>query len=358
MSSSPIHCLNCDTAFPENMDHSQEVFCLKCGQSNKDSKLSFARLINDAISNVLNLDSRLFHTLRDILYPSKLTRYYIEGKRKYYVNPIRLFIFTLIGLITLTLLTVEIENTEMGVDDMYARAERSKMLDDFNLLMDTLDLGDQESLKDTIKARLFENVKPIEKDTLGEDGPRISIFGDPMVKYGITTYDGMHLSQENLFKKYKIEDFWDQLYIGQHIRIMTDPAGGIKYIIKNLTWSVFITVLLISFLMKLLYIRNYYYLVEHLVLILNSHSLLFILITINILAFSYTPLGAYMGEGGFLLTLGTVLMLFSVQYLSIKKYYQQGVFKTLIKQSIINSAYLFIFVMIVILVSIISLLLY
>lgn len=352
------NCLNCKSSFPEGTNQDQEFFCTYCGQSNRDSRLSFGRLIKDAISNVLNLDSRLIHTFRDILYPSKLTTYYIRGKRKYYVNPARLFIFTLLALITLSLFSIKLENSTFGVDQIYTKAERSKLFDEYNSMMDTLDVSGNEPLMDIIKKKLFNKVRSLKTDTIGKDSPTMFNLGKPAGTFGISTYDAIHLTQKELFEKYKIENFWDKINVGQYIRFVTNPAGGIKYIIKNLTWAVFITALLISFFMKLIYIRKPYYLVEHVVLILNGHSMLFLFIAFNICLLVFVPLRELKDTVTAVTVSSTFLATIIIQFRSLKKYYKQGFFRTLLKQIMINSAYIFIFNMVVIMVAIISLILY
>lgn len=352
------YCLNCNLPYPEGSNLDKEFFCGNCGQSTKESRLSFGRLIKDAISNVFNLDSRLIHTFRDIIYPSKLTQAYIEGKRKYYVNPARLFIFMLIGLITLALSIIKIENSAMGADQIYSKAERSKLLDEYSNMIDTLNIEGHEEIVNSIKSNLFKKARSLKTDTLGKNGPVLFNLGKPIESFGISSYDGVHLTQKELFEKYKVEGFWDKINVGQYIRVVTNPVGGIKYAIKNLTWAVFITVLLMSFFMKLLYIRSQYYLVEHVVLILNSHSLLFLVAALIIILLECLSLGDRAGVVTLIVSLFSFVSIIVIQYLTLKKYYQQGYFKTLLKQIMINSAYIFIFNMIVLMVAIISLMLY
>lgn len=352
------NCLNCNKPFHEEASRTNEIYCTYCGQSSRESRLSFRRLLNDAISNVFNLDSRLIHTFRDIFFPSKLTCSYIEGRRKYYVNPARLFIFMLIGLITLSLITFKIENNAMGVDRIYTKAERSKMLDDFDALVDTLDIQGHEAIVDSVRKKLFRRVQSTKKDTLGKDGPTLFRTGKKVEDFGISTYDGLHMTQNEIFEKYKVENFWDKLNVGQFIRFVTNPAGGIKYAIKNLTWAVFLTVILMGFFMKLLYIRGSYFIVEHVVLILNSHSLFFFLSALNILFLTYAPLGEERAATVSIVAGLSFTLAMIIQFLSLKRYYQQGIFKTLIKQFLINSAYMFIFCLVVVGVTLISLILY
>jgi hypothetical protein len=351
------YCLNCKTAFPDNTNQAQEFFCANCGQSSKDSRLSFGRLIKDAISNILNIDSRLIHTFRDLIFPSKLTRTYIEGKRKYYVNPVQLFIFTMLALITLSIYSIKFDNSAFGVDDFYGQVERSKLMEEYDSLVDTIDISGHEKIVDSIKSKLFNKVNQLDKDTLGAEGFQIFNFRSTK-SFGISKYDALHLTQKELFEKYNITDFWDKINVGQYIRIITNPVGGIKHIVKNLTWAVFITVLFISFFMKLLYIRKSYYLVEHVVLVLNSHSLLFLLCGIYLSACIFIDFKDNDEIIEFILLLVMLFLIYLLQFRTLKKYYKQGFFKTAIKQIIINSAYLFIFLMSVFIVALISVILY
>jgi len=355
------YCLNCNATFPIGYQEEKEIFCTKCGQSNKESRLSIFKLVKDGISNVFNLDNRLIHTFRDIFYPAKLTRAYIAGKRKYYVNPARLFIFMLIGIITVSLWLAKLDNTKFGGDKMHSRAEKSVMLTKFDKLVDSLETVNNEAVSDTIRERLFKNVYKPENDTIGLNQSG-NIFGKKitMKKFGISSYDAVHMSIDEILTKYKVTDFWDRQYVSTYIRISTDPANSLIYILKNLTWAVFITILLMSVFMKLLYIRGYYYIVEHAVLQLNLHSFYFVaisaIIIINTLLYSFYP----DFEEGFDIGIYILILLFAggVQFFAIKKYYKHGIFGALISQTIINSAYIMFFFLSAFFVTIISVFLY
>jgi len=105
--STNTNCLNCGTAFvQEHGAPINDVHCYRCGQAKKEGRLSIIRLLKDGISSIFNLDGRLAHTLKDLFFTSKMTRAYIAGKRKFYVNPARLFIFSLILLVSLIVLIV------------------------------------------------------------------------------------------------------------------------------------------------------------------------------------------------------------------------------------------------------------
>ncbi|MFT4532871.1 MAG: hypothetical protein ACJA1A_000833 [Saprospiraceae bacterium] len=355
------YCLNCNTTFPEGYSEEGEVFCRNCGQSNRESRLSIFKLLKDGISNVFNLDSRLIRTFRDIIYPSKLTRTYIEGKRKYYVNPARLFVFMLIGIISVSLWLANLENTAFGSDLIHSRAEKSMMLEKYDLLADSLELENKATVTDTIRARLFKNVFKPKNDSIGL-GRALQLFGmnKEIKNFGISSYDAVHLSIDEIFTKYKITEFWDRQYVSTYIRTATNPADSLIYILKNLTWVVIMTIIFISFFMKLIYIRRQYYIVEHAVLQLNLHSFFFVAVSSMIMVntFFYSAFTDYDGNTN---TIIIALIFFfggGVQFFAIKKYYQHSVFRALLSQFLINAAYSVIFFLSVIFVTLISVFLY
>ena len=355
------YCLNCNRAFPIENIKKTEVHCSYCGQSSKAAHLSIIKLIGDGFSNIFNLESRFLHTIKDIIYPSKLTRAFVEGKRKYYVNPARLFAFVVIATITISLWLAEIDNVSFGGDLIQSRAEKSLLLEKYEDLIDSLEMENLSPISDTIKKRLFKNVYKPENDTIGRN-QNLTVFGAQknMEEYGISAYDAVHLPMDEVFEKYKITEFWDRQYVSTFIRTTTDPANSLIYVIKNITWAVFITIILISLFMKLIYIRGHYYIIEHTVLQLNLHSFYFVIIAFLIILFNasdYFNLNLVEEEKA-LIYIVLIFFMFSVQFLAIKKYYNHGIFKALLSQSLINFAYSIIFFMSVLFVALISVFLY
>lgn len=360
-SSKNNYCLNCNTNFPVGYQEDVEIFCSNCGQSNREIRLSIFKLLKDGISNIFNLDSRLLHTFRDIIYPARLTQTYIEGKRKYYVNPARLFVFMLIGIITVSLWLAKLDNTNFGGDLIHSRAEKSMMLEQYENLVDSLEIENKGPITDTIRTLLFKNVYKPENDTIGLN-QIANLFGKQMEmkKFGISSYDAVHLSIDEILTEYEVTEFWDRQYVSTYIRISTDPANSLIYILKNLTWAVFITIILISIFMKLLYIRGYYYIVEHAVLQLNLHSFYFVAISAIIIinTFLYSVYPDF--EEGIDIAIYMFILFFAggVQFFAIKKYYKHGVFRAFLSQIIINSAYIMFFFLSAFFVALISVFLY
>ena len=321
------NCLNCNQQLSE-----ADLFCGNCGQAKKESKLSVWSILGDAFQNLFNLDGRFFNTLRHLHQPSKLTKAYIAGKRRSYMNPGKLFIFSLIAFISVLAIDIKLDDVSIISETLIEDVELAKQ----KVLYDSIvsDLGKSaDPLFIAVRDSLYGELN-IDSMHLGDSG-FLSIFGFDIRDYKITKRDALNLDNDELFEKYEVEKFGDRLFIKQYIKAITNPSGGISYIMKNLTWVILIVIFLMAIIMKLFYIRKNYFYVEHLILLMYNHALLFLVSAISLLAVHYTN-GLEMIMS--LIPLGLLI----VQYLSLRKYYNQGRLKTLIKMGMINTAYLII----------------
>jgi hypothetical protein len=67
-------------------------FCPRCGQENHDVIVPVRDLLGDVMDEFLKLDSRVFDTLKRLLFrPGALTLEYIAGRRAAYVPPFKLY---------------------------------------------------------------------------------------------------------------------------------------------------------------------------------------------------------------------------------------------------------------------------
>jgi len=91
-------CLNCSEELAGK-------FCHVCGQRDSDLRVSFWRLVGDALKETFEIDGRIPRTLRYFFtHPGFLVREYLAGRRIRYSSPVRLYIFTaLVCFLTLGL---------------------------------------------------------------------------------------------------------------------------------------------------------------------------------------------------------------------------------------------------------------
>ena len=82
-------CNNCKTKLTNN-----ENFCPQCGQENHDKQASTIQLANDFVEDYVGFDNKFFRSIIPLLIrPGVMTVEFLDGKRKKYISPIRLFIF-------------------------------------------------------------------------------------------------------------------------------------------------------------------------------------------------------------------------------------------------------------------------
>ena len=80
-------CHNCHTILKED-----DNFCPHCGQENHDLKVPLGHLAFEVFEGFTHFDTKFYNTMVSIfLYPGKITKDFLEGRRGRYVPPIRLY---------------------------------------------------------------------------------------------------------------------------------------------------------------------------------------------------------------------------------------------------------------------------
>src|ERR1700730_4948588 len=118
------NCLNCGT-------YVEERYCTHCGQENIEIKESFRHLISHFFSDLTHYDSKLFTTLKDLIFkPGYLTNEYLAGRRVNYLHPIRMYVFVsfLYFLVTLSFNGLE-SKTEEAIAKTAAQNTRREIAD-------------------------------------------------------------------------------------------------------------------------------------------------------------------------------------------------------------------------------------
>ncbi|WP_308993395.1 DUF3667 domain-containing protein [Mariniflexile litorale] len=91
-------CLNCNYSVKER-------YCPNCGQENTESRKSFHHIFGHFFKDFTHYDNAFWRTIYNLLFkPAALSKAYMSGKRLYYLNPIRLYIF--ISFITFFIISV------------------------------------------------------------------------------------------------------------------------------------------------------------------------------------------------------------------------------------------------------------
>ncbi|PKP06774.1 MAG: hypothetical protein CVU10_04235 [Bacteroidetes bacterium HGW-Bacteroidetes-5] len=212
-----IICKNCDTSF-------QGHYCPNCGQSVKDLDIPFKVLIFDIMANMWAFDTRVFKTLKSLLFkPGDMALDYVAGRRARYMPPFRLYIF--ISFIFFLLLNISVTKSVNRDWDLLTVRERS----------------------DTVKD-VRNSVISITKDSDSESDNKLKNF---------------------------IE------------KIESNKGYYVTRFLTILSWSMFLLMPLYAFFLWLLFRKNQRFFLGHFIFAINQHALLFIifitLLSINLI---------------------------------------------------------------------------
>lgn len=328
-------CLNCE----HPLDISDK-YCPNCSQTNSTKKLTLKDFFDEFLSSLISYDSKLLKTLTALLLkPGSITKEYLNGKRVSFTNPFR-FLLSL-GIIYFLIINYSGDFTKYNKDNNLNNYYKSqpqflfKNLEDQNnnqLLVDSLNLGN--------------DIKNAIKEISTKDSTTLS---NPLIHYkNIDTFTGIerYLQKEELFRlllandkihfvsdleNYNIgssEENTKIFNISKNLeKAITEPGTFISYLISKLPFVVFFFLPIFALFILLIYIRKKYTYTDHLVFSFHNQSLLFILLII-----SFVIDAAFKVNSGWIFIFIFSIYLFS----AMRKFYKQGIFKTIIKYLFLN----------------------
>ncbi|MCC5946471.1 MAG: DUF3667 domain-containing protein [Bernardetiaceae bacterium] len=309
--------MNCHTEISKDAH-----FCSHCGQKIVDYNVSFKNLIQDFMGNVFNLDSQFFRTAPSlILKPGLLTLAFIEGKRKRYIHPIRLYLACSV-LFFFVFLKVQIPAWEQAVQKA-------------NFNFETNDEDNESSTP------FIEINKELKKDSI--DSQEL----DKFVQAGVDTKSQMDKVLTWLQTPgFTADQLLDSLEVGKNERnfLMRKTASQMLKIgrndlnlfiidtVNNLPFIMLLALPFLALLLKLLYIRRNKFFITHFIFVLHLQSFIFVcLVFIMVLSLA----GLYW-LSGFLFFIG----IFTYLFLAFKKVYKQSYLLTFIKAQLWYFSYL------------------
>ncbi|MCB9283784.1 MAG: DUF3667 domain-containing protein [Lewinellaceae bacterium] len=326
----PNHCLNCHTLLPENA-----IYCPRCGQKDKDTRVSFFKIVQEAVVTILNLDSALFRTLINLFVPGKLTQEFFRGKQKKYMNPVRLFLW--VSVILVALITFRTGEEALDINGQLMSGYKKSW--ELKKVLPTLDSAIENTKKsfpgqrtgvvlDSLRDNYLELI-PSEDSLNLNQGFNFGIEG-PLT---VATEDLYSLKPDSLLNKYQIEGFWNRITTKQKIKLLIDNKSLETAFLGKLTWTLFFLLPMLAFGLKIVYVRRGFFYVEHLILAIHVHTFAFILFIFLLLAEPFLKIDIGPATGILLLVIGFYVLL------AQKLYYRQGWFKTILKFLLVQVYY-------------------
>lgn len=359
---STAQCDNCGVTL-------QGTFCHRCGQSRHNPTQHFRHAIGEVVDTLWDLDGRIFRTLRDVLVPGRVAIEYMAGHRARYIAPFRLFVI-------LSLLTFFVASQVTDID-----ADTTRMSDAGSDISEAATVADVERIRDRIIAGLNAERAQAQKrspvaaaaieagiaatrsqadtriDQLRKAAPRSALpaaaadnnesnendeandsgdgewdpVTDPIDIEGLPAFGNSWLNAGAERAKRNAK------------RINDEPGNFVRALIGAIPSALFLLVPVFALMLKLIYLFKRRLYLEHLVVALYSHA--WILLSLLVIFLSMAVRGALPASAGsFAFALGAfegALWLWMPVYLLLmqKRVYAQGWPMTLLKYTVIGSAY-------------------
>ena len=320
----PPRCLNCGHVL-----HGQ--YCGICGQRSSSRLISLWGLVAEGLGDLLDMDSRLWRTLRALLLrPGYLTAEYLEGRRARFMPPFRMYLaFSLLFFLTAFFGMEGIRVVFEGDADRDAgeadRQVSQQAAEDLGVgLRDGL--GDRAPPEEADRrAEQLEQTIADAGQGAEEDGGDLTSVCDGMELH-IGGWLGQRLSEERLREACR--------------RVVADRGRNLaRALIDDLPTALFAFLPVLAFVLKLLYPLSRRYYVEHLLFIVHYQSFVFLVLTLQVLL---ARLIALVGGFGWIAELSGVVVAFYIPvylFRSMRRVYRQGFLVTFVKFVTLSAAY-------------------
>ena len=312
-------CLNCDTPITG-------PFCGACGQRASSRSLSLGHLIQEAVGDVYHVDSRLWSTLRLLLFrPGALTLDYLAGRRARYVPPFRLY---LVVSVLLFLFTPQVSDLNTAPIQLDNAATVQRTIDATKAAL---------AVKRAELARLGSNDKRVGKiaaleEKLLEQTAELRAFELTAGKPGA---DCDRLE----FEFFGWKRSMPSMRAACHSIVADQGRSLFAAFLHNLPKMMFLFLPLVALFNKILYLRSKRYYVEHLLFFVHLHVFVFLLLFLIVLGnhlLALVPGGV--NPPGFV-SLLLVIGILSYVYFALRRFFGQGRVKTCIKFVFLLGAY-------------------
>ena len=331
-------CLNCEQTISP-----KDNFCKNCGQVNNTSRLSLKYYFSEYLSGFFSFDNRFFKTIIPLLFkPGKVSREFIEGKRKKYVNPFQLYLnITIIFFLIIGFFGTIDNFRESRKINTVEQGESEDIISALDSLK-TIVINKKDSIS-TSKDDISINTNLDSLDNSDNKNDSITNFEKIVLKVtDFMEYDDKHDSINIPVALKELgyeENNWNIFYFSkaQNInKFINDPNFRKSYsdnLVSKISIALFLLLPVFAFAVTLLYIRNKYNYSEHLVFVFHTQTAFFILLILSMLF-----------DRIFKTDWGTslALLLFLIYlFIALRNFYKQSIIKTSIKYILLNSFYVF-----------------
>jgi ribosomal protein L32 len=351
------HCENCG-------EELRGRYCSKCGQAAVNYHRSFRHVVIDVLDSFLNWDSKFIQSIGLLLWkPGWLTNQFLEGKRVRFVHPLRLYLLvSIVFFLCARLIPVSDTHTIKREDmtpeqralfdtKMAALKEKQKKKHSiFSFSTDEKKTDQPPSMtmpppSTTATATPSEQASPAESEKEAADTDVEAAINERVDKTVQEKTKSRHLQFGS--DKHRAKTPFEQ-WLEQRVKDQIGEDGAkaklfMETVRSNLSTMMLCCIPLFAFILKILYLRQKRFYIEHLVYALNIHAF-FYLAAILVVLISIGLHRVMPGAPQVLLTLLLSFLVFAQIFISIRRVYRQGWFTSLFKFAFGGFIYLFVIV--------------
>ncbi|WP_046755539.1 DUF3667 domain-containing protein [Kordia jejudonensis] len=326
-------------------------YCPNCGQK-VDDKLSMRVLFHNTIMNYFSVDARFFRSFIPLLIkPGHLAKEFVSGKRLLYLHPAQFYLFA--SIVFFFLFSIATRSSQQNFDNSLKETfgNEKQIIAEANRVRDSIrkaielqaeNMEGEDSLaiakmKNLLKPELPENDSLATKSTKKR---KANINGRFLgFNFDTDLLDSLERSNATIDEKLKAVGYQDDdgvfaKFVGkQIIKFRQNKGVGLlKAFFDTIPISMFFLIPIFAFLLKILYRKRGRF-AHHMVFSFYYFAFMFLASSI-ILIINYIvdiPDGI-----DFLLIISTFFYLL----LSLRRFYEQGYIKTLLKTCILSFVYL------------------
>ncbi|MGB5417292.1 DUF3667 domain-containing protein [Algibacter sp.] len=347
MKTNKENCKNCEKQFDDSFK-----FCPHCGQQAKD-ELTVRLLFYNTISNYFSFDARFFKSFLPLLFkPGYLASKFIEGKRLLYLHPAQMYLF--IAVVFFFLFSFIQRNTVQAIDESLAKTLKKESI---------VEKIEDAHVRDSIKA--IQAFKKKEEDSIArheirkalEENKFIHGFSDAKIdslvnaddfrKNDIASFDfntksvdsliALDAPDDDIYKDMGMPDeagWLKRKLYKQALRFYKSRQGGsiLQTFYDTIPIAMFFLLPIFALILKILYRKHGLY-AHHLVFSFYFFSFLFTVFSIVIGLNFILDIPDWID---WLIVFSTFVYL----YFALKRFYQQGKFKTFFKASVTSFLFL------------------
>lgn len=330
-----VVCANCKTQFSGK-------FCPNCGQAVTDYDKPFSFVFYNFMGEFFAFDTRFFRTFIALLFkPGILTKEYMEGRRVRYAPPFRIFVFVSFILFLLlqnytnrgltSVLDADLKDAKIGLDSTYQAVDSL-----VNIARMEMDSSEALVVDSILSQNGIMSDSKVDS-TLHFNGNLASFRNTRNLRKALTKFAvGL---EEKLEKE---ENPKERARIREHIRLCRSPEQGMAKILQYISWAFFLLLPILALLLKLVYARRKQNYIRHLVFSIHIHAFIYVVMIVLV--------GLYRITNANLEPLTVFMALAVPVYLimAMKKFYEQGIRKTIAKFLFVTFIYNIIFLALVI----------